>query len=627
MFRKIFFLILILSFWTLKAQNPFIDVNKNDFFYNDLDYLYNAWVIKDTPDHKFNPNSLIKRDEYVATVVWVWCKECINPTIEDILKFSTDPFVDLTKENPYFYCIAKWKEEGIIQWYTLDASWKYTCQNNVVNTSVPFCPENNITRIEATTILLRSAKLLVENTNSVKTINIADVDDKYYQIAKKWIEVWLIKIDNQNKVYPNEFINKKEFISMAAKTFWLNSCELKQNDNDNKLSSEIKIFDSNNKNSCIWWGELSEFNNTTNSYDFYWYTESTGDFIYKWEFINMTSWEKIVAEWKCLNDFLLKESWVWLIQLTLTDKKTWASSISYSQISNIPKTSSGIAANITWNVTSPWTNLKSYDFQSILNNASWNYTYSWDFWDWKTSSEKNPTHVYDSAWTYLVKLNVTDSSWNTSSATYNVSIGNSVNNISAGISANPITWQNPLKVNFDSITNASWNATYSWDFWDGSKSFEKDPEHVFSEPWYYNVILKIYDSNWNVWVSQVVIEVLETLDRDQDSVLDSVDYCPEVKWPASNDWCPIITEFNWIFPFWASTNSWTSLPFWIMNKCLAEKSAKNGFIDWLLSCNQCPCGYDIKFLSDIRWCDIIFPAITSPNKNSIYSRGAVYQIR
>ncbi|EKE27138.1 MAG: hypothetical protein ACD_4C00029G0003, partial [uncultured bacterium (gcode 4)] len=126
MFRKIFFLILILSFWTLKAQNPFIDVNKNDFFYNDLDYLYNAWVIKDTPDHKFNPNSLIKRDEYVATVVWVWCKECINPTIEDILKFSTDPFVDLTKENSYFYCIAKWKEEGIIQWYTLDASWKYT---------------------------------------------------------------------------------------------------------------------------------------------------------------------------------------------------------------------------------------------------------------------------------------------------------------------------------------------------------------------------------------------------------------------------------------------------------------------------------------------------------------------
>lgn len=30
--------------------------------------------------------------------------------------------------------------------------------------------------------------------------------------------------------------------------------------------------------------------------------------------------------------------------------------------------------------------------------------YFWDFWDWETSTDANPTHEYERPWTYKVKL-------------------------------------------------------------------------------------------------------------------------------------------------------------------------------------------------------------------------------
>jgi hypothetical protein len=35
---------------------------------------------------------------------------------------------------------------------------------------------------------------------------------------------------------------------------------------------------------------------------------------------------------------------------------------------------------------------------------------------------------------------------------------------------------------------------------------------------------------------------------------------------------------------------------------------------------MCPCEVSADFSSDIRICDIIFPAITSPNSSEIYSK-------
>ena len=45
-----------------------------------------------------------------------------------------------------------------------------------------------------------------------------------------------------------------------------------------------------------------------------------------------------------------------------------------------------------------------------------------------------------------------------------------------------------------------------------------------------------------------------------------------------------------------------------------------------VACTSCPCSSSISILSDLRRCDIIFPAILSEDKKDIFSRGELFQI-
>jgi PKD repeat protein len=46
------------------------------------------------------------------------------------------------------------------------------------------------------------------------------------------------------------------------------------------------------------------------------------------------------------------------------------------------------------------------DFSS--ENSQWQISwYFWDFWDWEVSTEANPSHMFEVAWKYTVKLEIT----------------------------------------------------------------------------------------------------------------------------------------------------------------------------------------------------------------------------
>jgi hypothetical protein len=67
---KIFLLALSLSLFIVSASAvnagfPFTDVKESDELYKDLSLLYKNNVIKDTPDNKFHPDSLMTRDEFL----------------------------------------------------------------------------------------------------------------------------------------------------------------------------------------------------------------------------------------------------------------------------------------------------------------------------------------------------------------------------------------------------------------------------------------------------------------------------------------------------------------------------------------------------------------------------------
>ena len=170
------------------------------------------------------------------------------------------------------------------------------------------------------------------------------------------------------------------------------------------------------------------------------------------------------------------------------------------------------------------------------------------------------------------------------------------------------------------MSGGVWPYSYSWDFWDGDASVWANIDHVYDTPWTYEVTLTVTDSDENTWESTVLIKVLPwdacEKDSDWDGIPDCEDKCPSVAWVGDNLWCPILDDTD---------DSVQDLSVNIKDSCAYDQNSATIF--WNAVCNSCPCGNFLDFLADIRKCDIIFPAITSPDASTIYSKWKSLQIR
>lgn len=159
---------------------------------------------------------------------------------------------------------------------------------------------------------------------------------------------------------------------------------------------------------------------------------------------------------------------------------------------------------------------------------------------------------------------------------------------------------------------------YVWDFWDGNKNIWKYVQHVYWEEGDYEVHLTVTDNNWDIhqWTRDIIV-----LDNDACLQDDCDDLCPILVWSEDNHGCPI-------FEIWCEDSS---CPDWyvcsedsicrppsIAQSCLFDPSV--GAIFWNTFCTECPCNIELDFRAQIRKCDIVFPAITSPNMENIYSQ-------
>jgi PKD repeat protein len=132
-------------------------------------------------------------------------------------------------------------------------------------------------------------------------------------------------------------------------------------------------------------------------------------------------------------------------------------------------------------------------FTNISTLSSGSMTFTWDFGDGGTSTDKNPAHVYPSAGSYNVTLTAVSDSGCKSSITQSVNVTANpapVVKFSAqdGCSAT-ISFTNESSVATGSITS------YEWDFGDSKTSTDKDPAHAFSAPGSYIVTLKATTNN------------------------------------------------------------------------------------------------------------------------------------
>ncbi len=113
---------------------------------------------------------------------------------------------------------------------------------------------------------------------------------------------------------------------------------------------------------------------------------------------------------------------------------------------------------------------------------------NWDFGDGSPfSTNQNPSHVYDSAGTFSIKLSVVNTAGCASSASNTVVTDQGVMvNFSAD---KTFSCSAPSTVQFTATTSSNQNIAYQWDFGDGSVGAGKTIAHTFTQKGNYTITL------------------------------------------------------------------------------------------------------------------------------------------
>lgn len=442
--------------------------------------------------------------------------------------------------------------------------------------------------------------------------------EKWKEILKNWNFVdnfnfekpWkyrIFLIANHPKIWKSQV-----FTDINIKN-WDNSNDYSEKTNEN-WNLKINIFDqkcSNNISFC----KEKIFPNDERTFDFSW-NWWTSD--YSWTFKNISNWKVTSNNWKDIDNKNFPENWTY--EITLNSKDLNWKNISTKKIINIWWNSK----NNSWSDSNNWEKkdknwLTSFIIVDKISATVWekinfiwktnfwkNPTYFWDFWNWKTWYWKEISHNFTVNWTYKITLKTTDKNWENSSANVNVKISNT-------------PW---FEWNWKD-TDKDWVPDEN-DFEINTPAEKKDfickIEHIKNKKynckendlWVYNPNIE-KNNNWK--------------DNDWDWIPNNLDLCKDIKWEKNNSWCPIFEKKCSID---SDCDDSSFCEEWYCKlKNYNHNCAYNwgNLIIWKAECNSCPCDTSIDFNASLRSCDIIFPAITSPDKKDIYSKWKYFQIK
>jgi PKD repeat protein len=116
-------------------------------------------------------------------------------------------------------------------------------------------------------------------------------------------------------------------------------------------------------------------------------------------------------------------------------------------------------------------------------------SYLWNFGDTTTSTDKNPSHQYTAAGTYMVKLTVTGPGGSDDEIKTNYITVSEVAPV-AGFSGIPTSGTVPFSVQFTD-TSIGTITSYLWDFGDTTTSTDKNPLHQYTAAGTYTVKLTV----------------------------------------------------------------------------------------------------------------------------------------
>lgn len=688
LFLFLFFQIFLVNASVVPIEEVFKDVDKSYKYYKELQLLYDRGIIFPDKDGNFNPNGVLTRDEFVWIVTEVSCKECIQPDVDFsfVTKYSNkNIFFDVAKTDKYFYCIADAYESWRIRWYQ---EWT-SCQNWVQRDwEKPFCPKNDIILEEALAIIMRASNVLSlqeaedirKEVLSWKSFPILPwniwpylktgwvysfypdfkkaFEYSFSDFDKDWNEKKIKFLDFTRSIDPKRVVTREDFLRMSYIALQNNSCLRKKRED---FWLRMEVFDktcSEDKANCpyskLYWTEkIFDFRAVTSR-------EDDKDYIYDWRFYNYRTWEEIFRKWKYLDNYDFLNPWKYRVTLTVDSRKGDVSEV-YNDIKifeekilKVDDSSWDLKLKIfdkSCSTTKEICDLADFSWNETVFDLRWEYPwdyrsgydYTWKIYSYNTWKQDLTIwkHIdnydFETPWKYRLELTLSlpDNTKKTISRDIFLNEKYSDLWLTSSILTDKLVI-NPWEfINFTGLTNFWENdVTYFWDFSDWSTQYWKRQKHPFYTPWVYPVYLVIVDKDWNTSGAFVFIEVIseeeekeKDKDTDWDGIGDPDDYCPTLKWDRKNFGCPIFEKKCKVD---SDCAEWEICIEWY---CKVKQFSLNcaytwwDIVRWNLECTTCPCNYNVDFNSTLRSCDIIFPAITSPDNKNIFSKWKYFQIK
>ncbi len=569
----LFFIFWVSNSYAQPIENIFSDIRWDYKYYKELQYLYDKGIIIPNKNGKFNAQSLLKRDEFVGISMKVGCHDCVSPDVDYgfIKKYSkADTFYDVRKENPYFYCISESDSAGDIQWYQKN----HTCNSGISSENKrPFCVQDTISLDEALAIIMRVSGFfsIDDNRRVLEKIQSGEISKKLAN------DVFLKWADGKPYIFYGYIKKALEFSFVDYSSTWewkiYKLLELK----DGKIRPQQSI---------------SREDFLQIAY-IIWKNTSCSDVETERLSVRVSLWKIKEKKLSVTSEVLWVCNW-WI------DKDSWYTWRLYHE-----KTGTEIIKH--------WDSLVN---ESLPKNGKWKiFLYTED--------------SCGNLWKNVSTINI----W-----------GEKLSQTSINIQIKSL-WDNMVGFDIEWLQESE-NYSYLWDFWDNQTSIEKDPQHYFAKVGKYPVRLEVHSQKQDILLASTTVNIAWSIastqsswvDTDGDWIPDSADSCIFVSGSSLNEGCPILGEFCWSD---CECNDWfvcTSSDTAICEEsgvCVSNKQELINSCDtnwWNLSiygniqCLTCPCDNSLDFYSTIRSCDLIFPAITSPDGKRLYSRWWVYRI-
>ena len=178
------------------------------------------------------------------------------------------------------------------------------------------------------------------------------------------------------------------------------------------------------------------------------------------------------------------------VVLTVTNDRGQSSSA--SRTINVSAALPPQSANFTFSPITPAIN-QNVLFTAAAEASVVGGNFAWDFGDGGTGNGGTVTHQYPRAGTFTVTLRVSNGVGQTATMSRTITVSANLPGGSANFSFSPTTPGVNDTVYFNASQSTAANASYSWDFGDGSTGSGLTPTHQYSRPGTYTVILTVRD--------------------------------------------------------------------------------------------------------------------------------------